>query len=371
MSYVNNRGVVSLNNNTTTPLNAAATFTGTAEEAVAFSSVTVACLTDQVGTLYVDFSPDGTNWDSTLSFVVAPNVNEVHRITVTRKFMRVRMTNTSVSNQTFLRLQTLLGSYQSLTSSLNSVMQQDADSLIVRPMDFNLLVGEGKFQGANITIKDGFNQDVDTGSVPEDIWDNGGLYTGFVTAAAAAEVVSSSASDTGTLWYSYMATSDDLDYVFASVTLNGTTPVSLGHDIWRCNFAYYDSGGVGFNVGLLSIRLTAAPTSIFVTVPIGYSQSYCAAYTVPKNSNVYIDRITGTLRGSTSGSCEGVFYFKPLNESPRYRFPFELNFGALYFDDMDYNVRIPQQVDIIPRILSASANNLSPKVSYRLLKIKQ
>jgi hypothetical protein len=371
MSFFPGRGMVSSANSSSTPLNASTTFTGTSEDVASFPSLVVACKTDQDGQLFVDFSIDGTNWDSTLTFDVTADVNEVHRITITRRYFRVRFTNTSLSNQTYLRLQCLLGSYQSLTSSLNSTIQQDADTLVVRPLDFNLMVGEGNFQNNQITIKDGLNVDIDTGSVPEDIWSNGGIYTGFPATAQASEVVSDSVSDTGVLSYFYLATEDDLDYTFAQVTLNGTTPVSLGHNIFRCNFAFYESGGTTPNVGNITIRSNPTPSIVFVSVPPEYGQSYCSAYSVPKGSSVYIDRITASVRGSASGSVDGVFYYKTFQGSPRYRFPFEMSFGTLYFDDMDYNVKIPEKVDIMPRIIFASANNLSVKASYRILKVKK
>lgn len=371
MSFFPGRGVVSSLNSSSTPLNAGNAFVGGIEDVSAFPSVVVACRTDQDGELSVEFSVDGVNWDSSLNYDVTANVNEVHRITVTRRYLRLRFNNNSLSNQTFFRLQTLLGSYQSLTSALNSTIQQDADTLVVRPLDFNLMVGEGLYQNNSITIKDGLNADIDTGSVPEDIWSDGGIYTGFPSAPAAAEVVSADAGDTGTLFYFYLATADDLDYSFGSVTLNGTTPVSLGHNIFRCNFAYYESGGTNANIGDITIRFTATPSTVFVSVPANYGQSYCAAYSVPKGSSVYIDRITASVRGATSGSVDGVFYYKSFTGSPRYRFPFEMSFGSFYFDDMDYNVKIPQQVDIIPRIVFSSANNLSVKASYRILKVKE
>jgi len=129
--YLNIKNVSSLNA-TTTALNSGVTFTGVGEDVSAYPSVTVALKTDQSGTLYIDFSTDNSNWDSTLSFNVDASVNEVHRITVTRKYFRVRFTNTSVSNQTYLRLSTLFGAQQTLTSPLNGTIQNDADSVITR-----------------------------------------------------------------------------------------------------------------------------------------------------------------------------------------------------------------------------------------------
>lgn len=371
MSYFGLKRLIDTGNSSAVALNSAATFTGTGYDVSLYASLVVAVKTDQAGTLYVEFSTDNTNWDSSLSFSVAAATNEVHKITITRKYLRIRFTNTSASNQTYFRLQTMLGDYQVLTSSLNSIIQSDGDAILVRPLDFNLMVAEGLYQNRTNTIKDGINFDIDTGSIPEDITNEGGLYAGFVSAAAAAEIVVAGA-DTGTVYYSYMATDTDTDYTFGSKAVTGAGTYSLGHNIWRCNFAYFVNTGslTSFNAGDITVRHTATPSNVFCVIPTGYSQSFCPAYTVPYGSSIYIDRISGNLRGSTSGSLDGVFYYKPYGESPRYRFPFELQYGTLYFDDVDYLVKIPERVDIIPRILTSSANNLVAKISYRFLKTK-
>lgn len=120
------------NSSTTTPLASGATFTGTAQDVLGYDSVVVAVLTDQAGTLYVDFSPDGTNWDSSLSYAVAASLNDVHRLTVTRRYMRARFTNTAASAQTYLRMQVMAGFKGQLSAPLNLSVQQDADSIVAR-----------------------------------------------------------------------------------------------------------------------------------------------------------------------------------------------------------------------------------------------
>lgn len=366
---LNNGNKISALNSTSTPLNSTATFAGTGEDVGSFNSLIFSCKADTHGTIYAEFSSDNTNWDSSLSFEIYANTNEVHRLTISKRYFRIRLTNDSGSNQTFLRLQVLYGSHSALTSAINSIVYDDADAQLVRPLDFNLMVAEGLYYDRTNTIKDGLNLDIDTASVPEDIWTIGGTYTGFVSTSAAAELVVSGA-DTGTVYYSYMATDTDLDYTFGSKAITGAGTYSLGHNIWRCNFAYFVASTNVFNVGLITIRHTATPANIFCTIDIGYSQSYCAAYTVPYNSAVYLDRVSGTVRGSTSGTLDGFFYYKPYGESPRLRFPFELQFGSLYFDDIDYLVKIPSRTDIMPRIITSSANNLAAKISYRLIKVK-
>lgn len=133
MTFIANpTGFVSSANSTTTPLNNAATFTGTAEDVSKYPSVTAACKTDQGGLMYMEFSPDGTNWDSSLPFTVAAGVNEFHRLSVTRKYFRCRLYNNSGSNQTYLRLQVMFGNQTPVTSPLNGSVASDADSITTR-----------------------------------------------------------------------------------------------------------------------------------------------------------------------------------------------------------------------------------------------
>lgn len=365
-----NFGIVDINNSSTTALASLETFVGEATDVSQFTSFVVALKTDQAGTLYIEFSPDGTNWDSSLSFFTYANSNEIHRLTVTRKFARVRFYNSSTGGQTFFRLQTLLGQQQTLTSALNSQIQSDADTTVVRPLDFNLMVAEGLYQNRAQFIKDGINTDIDTASVPEDITNEGGIYAGFPTGTIEQGQIVVAGADTGTVVYAYLASPLDTDYTFASKAITGAGNYNLGHNIYRCNFAYFVSTNpTAFNVGNITIRNITTTTNIFCVIEAGYSQTFCSAYTVPYRSSVYIDRFNGNMRGSATGSMDGFIWYRPYGESPRYRFPFELQFGTLYFDDVDYLIKIPEQVDFIPRIVISSANNLTAKFSYRILKV--
>lgn len=331
-------------------------------------TIIVSCKTDQSGSLYVEFSVDGVNFDSTLTYNVNADVNEIHRIVVGRNYYRIRFTNTSSSNQSYFRLQAIKGSSSPLTNTLNSQVQQDADAIITRPLDFNLMVSSGLFQNHQSTIKDGVNFDIDTARLPEDLWSEGGVYAGFPTGTPEEGQIVVAGADTGTVWYSYLASSTSTDYVFTSKSVTGAGNYNLGHNIYRCNFMYFT--GSATNVGKITIRNVTTTTNIFCTIDAGVGQSYCAAYTVPYGSTIYLDRISGSLRGSTSGSIDGYIWYRPNGESPRLRFPFNIQFGSLYFDDINYLTSIPQQVDIIPRVTVSSANNLAVQISYRFSKVK-
>jgi len=139
-----------LQNNFTTPLTAGQTATGIGQDVSKYPCVTVSCKTDTDCFLYLDFSPDNTNWDSTLSFSVSANINEVHRVTVTRAYCRVRIYNHTLVNQTYLRSQTLIGGQPHLTSSLGATVQRDADSIVSR----SVIMGQtdsGEFRFTPVT----------------------------------------------------------------------------------------------------------------------------------------------------------------------------------------------------------------------------
>ena len=94
-------GEVSTDNSHTTLINTGANFTGTWEDVTRFESVIVAVKTDQNGYFEVQFSPDGTNTDSTLTrYYRTGNIEAPHRFTITRQYFRVIFYNDSGTNQT-------------------------------------------------------------------------------------------------------------------------------------------------------------------------------------------------------------------------------------------------------------------------------
>lgn len=363
-------GYVSDQNSTIIPLVTLDTFTGKGVDCSSFPSVVIACKTDQNGTLYAEFSTNNQDWDSSLPFSVTAGTSEVHRISITRPYFRVRFYNSSASNQTYLRISTMFGHQTALNSALNSVVQQDTDTLVVRPLDFNLMVAQSQYQNHQNTIKDGFNSDISTATVPEDMWSVGGTYTGFPTGAVEAAEIVVAGADTGTVYYTYMESASSTEYTSASKAIAGAGSYALGHNIYRCNFAYFESTDKAvFNVGLITIRNTVTTANVFVQIPIGYSQSYTAAYTVPAGNSIYLDRMSGSLHGTTTATQNGFFWYRPYGSSPRLRFPFVLQQGALYFDDVDYLIRVPALTDFIPRITVSTANNISSQFSYRIIKV--
>lgn len=358
-------------NSSTTALSAGATFTGDADDVQNYSSVIVAVKTDQSGTMYMEFSPDGQNWDSSFSFTVEAGLNEVHRLTVTRQYYRTRFTNTSASPQTYMRLQTSYGDKQIISAPANTTLALDADAISARTVSEEFDIALNKRSGMVFVNKFGRNPDIDTGTVPEDVWNSGGTATGFPTnTPEEIQLVSSSASDTGTVTFSYLASTTSTAYVTASFTLTGTTPVNTGITAWRVHTANYSSGAATtFNVGDITIRQRTTTANVFLIIPVGRSQSNNAGYTVPAGHTAVIKRLFCRVIGATTGQVDGSLWVRALNGSPRLRRPFAASAGAPYQEDIYGGISIPAGTDLTIRISASSANNLEVTAGYDLVLV--
>jgi hypothetical protein len=355
---------------TSTPLNSGQTYTSDWVDVSAYPSIVLAAATDQTSVMYIDFSTNTAQADSSIPSVITANLNDVHRYTVTRKYARVRITNTSAGNQTFLRMQALRGNHGTLTSSANSLIQDDADALLIRPLDFNMIVSSNLYQNRRPSTKDGINDDIDTASVPEDLWGGSGVYAGFPTTSPEAAEIVVAGADTGTVFYSYLASNVDTDYTLGSKAITGAATYALGHNIFRCNFAYFVGASGAINAGDITVRNTPTTTNIFCIIPANYGQSYCSAYTVPYGATAFLDRITANVRGATSATADLFLWWRSNGASPRLRLPMTVTTGASFFDDIDYLFPVPALTDIIIRCTNVSANNTNLQSTYRLVTVR-
>ena len=153
--------------------------------------------------------------------------------------------------------------------AMNASATKTQPTLVTRPVDYNMLVARGFYQDQTANVKDALKNDVDTGTTLTDDISNelaaGAAYTGFPASPVASEIVVAGA-DTGTVYYSYMAADTDTDYTFGSKAVTGAGTYSLGHNIWRCNFAYFvNSSTTSFNAGNITVESVAGPgTNIYL-----------------------------------------------------------------------------------------------------------
>jgi hypothetical protein len=149
MTYFSSRNKVSTTNSTTTPLSAAATFTGTGAEVLDYAGVVVSVYADTACTLYFDFGPDNTNWDKTLTYSVSSSTQVTRRVSVLNRYFRVRLKNDG-GNQATLRLQTLLGNFGESTVQLGDDIVEDNNTNVTRSV-LSGRVGDGSYKEVPLT----------------------------------------------------------------------------------------------------------------------------------------------------------------------------------------------------------------------------
>jgi hypothetical protein len=222
---------LSVDNSSNTSITTGSNFSGTFEDISKFNSLVVSVKTDQDGYYEIQFSPDGVNVDSTLTRYYRTNqIDPPHRFTITRSFFRIVFYNTSASDQTFFRMQVLLGDKSDLNIPLDSTISQDYDSLSVRPTDFSSECALERRQGVSTWNKFGYNLDVDTASGDEIIASWGGTFQ-FLTSGETIDIVSSSVNDivttgTGAQRVVVYGVDENWDSQIEVFDLNGTTTVT-------------------------------------------------------------------------------------------------------------------------------------------------
>jgi len=171
-------------NTTTDILAASATFTGDWEQNNQ-PDFMVSLKTDVAGTLYVDFSNDGVNADSTFpvaGFEVAAGIHEFHTGVKGPRYFRVRFVN-HATDQTYLRLYTYYGTFRASNTPLNQSLGLDTDGQSTRPTDFQDEVRRGLRNGVVGWTKFGYRDSI-ANNVESCIWAATPALPTFLTAAS-------------------------------------------------------------------------------------------------------------------------------------------------------------------------------------------
>lgn len=363
-----------------TPLAANASDTGEWEQVDA-PDVAVSCKSDVDGTLFMDFSNDAVNVDTFPAggFEVLAGIHEFHTAVKGPRYYRIRFQN-GASPQSEFRAYSYYGTFRQANSPLNAAIQQDSDAVTVRAITEELAIASGLFTGYSIVNKFGTNGDIDTASVPEDIWEGGGVYAGFPDSAVeAVEVLSSSADDAsaGTGARTIRITGLDSNYDVASetITLNGTSPVDSVNTYRRVHTAsVLTAGSGGVNAGTITVRHTTTTTNVFLSMQIGRNQTNCSGYTVPAGYTAYLRQlhcaIRGTAQANTPGAVEGNIWTRPFGGVFRSRRPFAASSNAPLNDVIYGGLTFTEKSDIVIRITASSGDNASVSGGYDLILVR-
>lgn len=358
-----------------TPINTGATYTSAWFTRVHPELITT-FYADQNATIKVQFSTDQSNIDSTITYTYEAGVTEPpHRLVIARKYFRIYFENTSASNMTVLRAQVATGQLGPITSALNSSVGQDADSLVVRSIESELDIASGKYVGFSIVNKFGVNTRIDSGTTPEDIWDGGGVYTGWATAAETAQVLSSNVNDTsagtGARTVSITGLNSAYEITTETLTLNGTTPVTSVNSYIRVHTATVQSAGSGgVNAGTITVRQSTTTANIFLVMRIGYNQSHTSAYTIPAGYTGYMRKIAVMPSATANMALEGAVWTRTFGGVFRARRPFYFTNQMQFHDTIYGGLALTEKTDVILRILATTANQVPVAGSYDLVLVK-
>lgn len=132
MSWSPGFGIQSTGNTTTAILGSGGTFIGVAEQNAA-PDVMCSCYANTAGTLYFDFSVNGTDWRSfpPTGFTVSAGIHEFHVARKGPRYFRVRYVNGASAQSTF-QLFIYYGSYGQPMAPIGFTIADDADAVVTK-----------------------------------------------------------------------------------------------------------------------------------------------------------------------------------------------------------------------------------------------
>lgn len=156
---IDNSDVVSTNNSTTSVLSGGAVFTGTGDDCLGYTSVTITLKASHDSAssgMQFQFSPDNTNWDDSTNFTYTASNARRFQFPVTARYFRVVYTN-GATLQTYFRVQTILHTQDILTTihRVDDVLNTDRSATLTK----SVMVGK-------------VNQDFSISSATEGQYDN-------------------------------------------------------------------------------------------------------------------------------------------------------------------------------------------------------
>lgn len=327
---------VSILNSSNAPLIAGATFVGAWEAILDAGSVNVNVKTTQLGSCYFECSSDGINIDRTFLHLLSDATNYAlfFSISPRTKYIRIRFTNTSVTNQSTFRLQTIhspteRGSVyipvgESLTDNstakimksiisakredgtYNNVRMSNDNSLYVTNQPYSWSIAEGYIPGHIGGTAKGERTAISVVTTGNDVWQ--GVATTLPIPPDSGNyisVVSTSTQDTLTtgtgIWSVCLAYIDAATGVESIVNLdmNGTTPVNTGilmRYVNRVSSVAAD-GALGA-VGTITVYKTGTPTTVYRQLIPGANTDLGCDFMVPGNYQMFLTEWKCSVAGA-------------------------------------------------------------------------
>lgn len=254
-------------------------------------------------------------------------------------------------------------------------------SQLVGTTDFLLEVAKGTVLGHSTVSKFGRNDEIDTGTDPEDIWTYGGLYT-YNDTPSIQYISSSNALDVG---MEITVDGLDADYKEQSVTvlLNGQnqTQIGTGETFVRV-FRAYNSGPIEFAGDLLIyddtvtsvlLGVPSPTTSVKAEIRADDQQTYMALYTVPAGKTAYFMQHSSDITKGNSSSQVALLDIRIREFGSVFRSQ-QLN-GLTTDGSSTFNFvftlpeMIPEKSDIRMQVKSVTANGIGVSATFILMLV--
>lgn len=234
------------------------------------------------------------------------------------------------------------------------------------------MVAGGYVPGVKFVNKFGYNPDIGTADVPEEIWGSGGIYTGFPATADIVEVFSSDANDdagdTGArnVRLQGLKTDESTEYEFEDIEMNGLTAVDSVNSWYRLNrfFIVPEPGGdgagsSGTNEGTITVRQKNTTSNIMFALPPNFGQSILACWSVPFDNDFYIDHIFCRMARSGNGAGSALVALQTRewgSNAWRSREVYSITNSEGVEENFNFPIPIRGATDVRMRVLSVSAN---------------
>jgi len=228
--------------------------------------------------------------------------------------------------------------------------------------DEKLNVSRGLVLGAEVIHRSGYNPQVDTNTDPETVWTYGGLYPWSLLANA--EILSIASSNTAdTMDVTVIGLDDDFLPLQATVTLNGTTPVTTGSVAFRRVNDFIVNTGAE-NVGQIIAYTQSTNTNVVAHIPAGEGQSQEAFYTIPAGKTGYLYCGDACLGTKSDGTIK--FYVREPGNPFRITHIAEIS-GNSYRYDFPFPIRMSSGSDLEVRLDNASSNGIRVSANFDIL----
>ncbi len=339
---------------------------------------------------HLKVSSDGIVWRDSDSYTIPANTEKTFSFQPIKRYFKIHYINGS-TNQGVFDLQVILKRVNSKPSShrISDTISQEDDATLQKSVltaqqpdgDFTnigatasgnmkvsdaengLAIAKGEVIGTSSIAKFGENPDISTATVPEDIWDFGGLYN-FSTTNDIDSISSSNNSDV----HEFTIIGLDINWneVIQTKTLNGQTREALDTPLIRVYRVYNSSGVITLGDvyvyvnGTTTLGVPDTAVDVRAMVRIDHEQTMMLVYTVPAGKTAYW--MGGYVSMSTTKAALAIFSFKVRNFGGVFR---EQNKVSTSSTGSNSFIRtpfvpnvIPEKSDVIVRCVETSTNNV-------------